>query len=159
MRKKDTVFDYIEQIFKVFGFTVICLCGFCVLFGEDAREFSTIFTMGKTGLSAITILQFFLTSVIIVTLRFIFFTDGLIKKLPLAVRTIAMFGFVLMLIILFSIWFDWFPVNMWQPWVMFFLCFGISAGISTAVSVWKEKIENKKMDEALQRLKKEGHGI
>ena len=155
MRKKDTVFDYIEQIFKVFGFTLICLCAFCILFGEGAKEFSSIFALGKNGLSISTMLQFFLSAVIIITLRFIFFTDKLIKKLPLAVRTILMFASVLLFIVLFSILFGWFPVNMWKPWVMFFLCFGISTTISTLVSIGKEKVENAKMDEALQRLKQE----
>lgn len=153
MRKKDTVFDYVGQIFLVFGFTVICLCAFCFLFGEDAKEFSTIFALGEGGLSITTMLQFFLTSTIIVTLRFVFFTDGLIKKLPIAARTICMLVLVLLFMTVFSIWFGWFPINMWQPWVMFFICFAISAGVSMVVSILKEKAENKKMEEALQRLK------
>lgn len=153
MRKKDTVFDYIEQIFKVFGFTVVCLCVFSALCGEDAKGVSTIFALGRGGLSVVTLGQFFLTSVLIVTLRFIFFADGLITKLPLAIRTITMFVLVFLVIVVFSIWFGWFPVNEWKPWLMFAGCFGVCAIVSTVVSIVRERFENKKLDEALQRLK------
>ncbi len=153
MKKKETVFDYIGQIFVSFGFTVVALNIFCILFGEQAREYSTIFSLGGEGLSVQTMLQFLLTSSIIVTLRFVFFTDGLIKKVPIAIRTIGMFGSIIVMLALFVYLFGWFPVNMWQAWAMFFICFGVCAGVSVAVSVLKEKMENKKMEEALQRLK------
>ena len=44
---------------------------------------------------------------------------------------------------------------MWQPWVMFLLCFGVCFTISTVLSVAKEKAETRKMEEALERLKQE----
>jgi len=154
MKKHETVFDYIGQIFLIYGFTIICLNIFCILFGESAKEYSTIFAMGKYGLSVATMVQFFFVSVVIATLRFVFFTDGLIKKVPLAVRIASMFAIIILVMIVLIIRCGWFPVNKWQPWVMFFVCFGISAGVSTIVSVIKEKIENKKMEEALQRLKR-----
>ncbi len=153
MRSKETVFDYLEQIFMVFGVTILCLCMLSALVGEEAKTVSTIFALGEDGLTIATILEFLLLSAIIITLRFVLFADGLIKKLPLAVRTIGMFTLVLLFIVLFSIWFGWFPVNMWQPWIMFFLCFGISAGVSTVLSVLKEKTENKRLEEALRRMK------
>lgn len=153
MKKKETVFDYIGQIFVSFGFTVVALNIFCILFGEEAREYSTIFSLGGEGLSVQTMLQFLLTSSIIVTLRFVFFTDGLIKKVSIAIRTIGMFGSIIVMMALFVYLFGWFPVNMWQAWAMFFICFGVCAGVSVAVSALNEKLENKKMEEALQRLK------
>lgn len=153
MKKKETVFDYIVQIFVSFGFTVVALNIFCILFGEEAREYSTIFSLGGEGLSVQTMLQFLLTSSIIVTLRFIFFTDGLIKKVSIAIRTIGMFGSIIVMMALFIYLFGWFPVNMWQAWAMFFICFGVCAGVSAVVSALNEKLENKKMEEALQRLK------
>lgn len=154
MKKHETVFDYIGQIFLIYGFTIICLNIFCILFGESAKEYSTIFALGKYGLSVVTMVQFFFVSVVIATLRFVFFTDGLIKKVPLVVRIISMFAIIILVMVVLIIRCGWFPVNKWQPWAMFFVCFGISAGVSTIVSVIKEKIENKKMEEALQRLKR-----
>ena len=50
MEERKTVIDYIEQVMKIFGFSIIMLNIFCILFGESAKEFSTIFALGKEGL-------------------------------------------------------------------------------------------------------------
>lgn len=94
-----------------------------------------------------------LTSVLIVTFKLLFFTDCVIKKASIGMRTIGMFLSIILMMVLCIFLFDWFPVNQWQPWIMFFLCFGVSAAVSTFVSVIYEKMENQKMDEALQKLK------
>lgn len=153
MRKNNTIFDFVGQIFIIFGFTVICLNIFCLLCGEDAKEFSTIFELGRKGISSATLFQFLLEAVFIVILREIFFTDKWIKKASIGVRTVGMFSSVIITIILLVCLFGWFPIDMWQPWVCFILSFATCAGVSTIVSVLKEKSENKKMEEALQRLK------
>lgn len=155
MNKKDTVFSYLTQIFLIYGFTILTLTVFCFFFGEGAKDFSTIFALGSSGLSLATMIQFFALSVCIATFRFVLFSDGLIRKVSIAVRTVIMFALVILLMILFIYLFGWFPINMWQPWVMFLLCFGISAVFSTLLSVWKEKLENQMMEEALSRLKAE----
>jgi len=156
MEERKTVFDYLGQIFTIFGITVAILNVFCVLFGEDAKEISTMFSLGDNGLSVSIMAQFFLVSVITVTLRFLFFTDVIIKDMSLTARTICMVMLVLVTIAAFIIFFEWFPVNMWQPWVMFFICFSISFIFSILVTMIKEKAENKKMEEALKRIKEEG---
>ena len=155
MNRHETVFDYLKQIAVIYGFTVLALIIFCLLFGESAMEYSTIFALGSRGLTLSTLLQFFLLSVLIATLRFLLFTDGLIRKAPIALRTLLMFSSVIVLIVLFNYWFGWFPVNMWQPWIMFFLCFGICAGVSTFLTIWKERLEDEAMAKALERMKQE----
>ncbi len=155
MKRCETVFDYLKQIFGIYGVTVLGLHFFCLIFGENVKEFSTLFALGNQGLSTVTMQQFFLLSTIIATLRFILFSDGLIRKVPISIRTITMFSLVFLCMIFFIYWFGWFPIDMWQPWVIFFVCFGISAGISTMLTTWKERLENKAMEEALQRLKQE----
>ena len=55
----------------------------------------------------------------------------------------------------FVLCFDWFPTDMWLPWIMFILCFGLCFVVSTVVTMWKEKMENRKMEEALAKLKKQ----
>ena len=155
MNRKETVFNYLAQIFLIYGFTVLTLNIFCVLFGESAREFSTIFALGRQGLSVATMFQFFALSVLIATLRFVIFSDGLIRRVSIVIRTIAMFTMVILIMVVFIYLFGWFPIHMWQPWVMFFLCFGISAVVSACLSIWKEKLENQVMEDALERLKAE----
>lgn len=155
MEEKKTIFDYIGQVFLIFGITIGILNIFCLLFGDNAKEISTLFSLGSDGLSVGTAFQFFLVSVCIVIAKFIFFTDVCIKKMSLAMRAVCMVSAVLIIIAVF-IWIcGWFPVNMWQPWFMFILCFGISFGISVAVTGFKERLENRKMEEALDRLKQE----
>ncbi len=155
MEEKKTIFDYIAQVFLTFGITIGILNIFCLLFGDSAKEISTIFSLGSDGLSIRTTFQFFLASLCIVIAKFIFFTDVFIKKMSIAMRTVCMVSAVLIVLAVFIRICGWFPVNMWQPWLMFFLCFGISFAISMGVTIFKERMENRKMEEALDRLKRE----
>lgn len=155
MEKKRTIFDYMGQVFMIFGITMVVLNIFCILFGESAKDYSQMFSLGNQGLSVQTALQFFLVSICITTLRFLFFTDLLLKRMSILWRTVLMVLAVVIVIGVFIVVCGWFPVNMWMPWLLFFLSFGISFGISMAVTIWKERIENRKMAEALERLKEE----
>lgn len=153
MEERKTIFDYLEQVFIIFGITLVVLNVFCLLFGEAAKEFSTMFSLGSKGLSVFTMAQFLLVSAIVVALRFLFFTDVIIKNMPVIRRTMCMVIIVLIIISVFISVFGWFPIDMWQPWAMFFLCFSICFFLSTMVTGMKEKAENRKMEEALNRIK------
>ena len=59
---------------------------------------------------------------------------------------------VLVIIVLILI-FGWFPADEWLPWVMFFVSFAVCFAISVAVTVFRERLENKRMEEALERLR------
>ena len=155
MEKKRTIFDYMGQVFMIFGITMVVLNIFCILFGESAKDYSLMFSLGNQGLSVQTALQFFLVSICITTLRFLFFTDLLLKRMSILWRTVFMVIAVVIVIGVFIVMCGWFPINMWVPWLLFFLSFGVSFGISMAVTIWKERIENRKMAEALERLKEE----
>lgn len=155
MEERKTIFDYLGQIFMIFGITIAILNVFCILFGEDAKEFSTMFSLGNQGISVPIMFQFLIISAIIVTLRFIFFTDVWIKNMSVLARMIWMIVLVLLTVSAFILLFKWFPSDMWQPWVMFLFCFGICFTISGVLSVAKEKAETRKMEEALERLKQE----
>lgn len=153
MEEKRNIFDYMGQVFIVFGFAMLVLNVFCLVFGESAKDFSAMFELGNGGIPAGIAFQFFCVSAFIVGIRFVFFTDIFIKKMPIWLRTICMLAAVVIIIAAFVIAFGWFPVNMWQPWAMFFICFGISFAVSYQVMIIKEKAENRKMEEALKRLR------
>lgn len=155
MEERKNIFDYVGQVFQVFGFTISVLSLFCLWFGEDANVYSTMFALGKRGLSVATLLQFFAVSVCITALRFFFFTDVILKKMSVVWRTTGMFASILLVMAGFVVVCDWFPTDMWEPWMMFFLCFAVSAGVSTAVTILRERMENRRMEEALERLKHE----
>lgn len=58
-----------------------------------------------------------------------------------------------MIIVLVMV-FGWFPVDEWLPWIMFFVSFGVCFVISLTVTVCRERMENRRMEEALERLRK-----
>ena len=153
MEEKRTIFDYLAQVLIVFGFAMLMINVFCLVFGNSAKEFSSMFELGNQGIPTKIVFQFFCVSVLIVGMRFIFFTDMIIKKMPIWLRTICMLTAIVIIIAAFVILFHWFPADMWQPWAMFLICFGISFLGSYFVMVIREKVENKRMNEALQRLK------
>lgn len=153
MEEKRTVFDYLEQVLIIFGFAMLTLNVFCLVFGNSAKEFSAMFALGDRGIPAPIVFQFLVVAALLVGVRFLFFTDILIKKMPVWLRTVCMLTVIVMIIAAFVIAFDWFPVNMWQPWAMFFICFILSFLGSYLVMIVRAKVENDRMDEALQRLK------
>lgn len=155
MEERKTIFDYLGEVFMMFGITMMILIILALCFGEKAQTYSTLYTFGNKGLGLATMLQFFVALIIITGLKHLFFTDILIKNMSMAARTVSMLACVLAVIISFAICFDWFPVDMWEPWVMFFLCFGICFGVSVGITVLKERSENRKLEEALERIKKE----
>ena len=135
---------------------MLILATLTVLCGEEAKEVSTIFALGEKGIPITTILQFFLTSVLTATINMLFFSDGLIKRIPLWCRTVGMLLAEVVMIVFFVAVFGWFPMDMWQPWVMFALSFLVCFGVSVAFTILKEKIENQKMEAALIRMKQKG---
>lgn len=153
MEEKKTVFGYLAQVLVVFGFAMLMLNIFCLVFGDSAKDFSAMFGLGSKGIPIDIVFQFLCISVLIVGVRFIFFTDAFIKEMPIWLRTVCMLTVIILLIAAFVAGFHWFPVDMWEPWAMFFLCFGISFAGSYCVMRMKEKAENKRMEEALERLK------
>lgn len=91
----------------------------------------------------------------VVTLRFLFMTDRVVKRMPLAVRVLLLFAGAFGTILGCVMLWDWFPADAPRAWVAFLVSFGVSCGVSTLLSTLKEKQENKKLEEALRRRKEE----
>lgn len=155
MDKNFSILKYLSQVFIIYGITTGLLNIFCILFGTSAYSFSTIFSLGNSGVGVATSFQFLLAVSVIVGLRVVFMTDILIKKMPLAARTVAMLAGAFTTILIFIFLFDWFPADMPIAWIMFIICFIISCAVSTVISVLAEKQENRRLEEALKRYKEE----
>ena len=119
MEEKKTIFGYLAQVMFIFGFSMLILNIFCLAFGNSAKEISVIFELGNQGIPVKIVFQFLAVSALIAGARILFFTDLIIKKMPIWLRTICMLIVVVVVIASFIILFHWFPVNSWQPWVMF----------------------------------------
>ncbi len=155
MIKRSSIFDYLTNVMVIFGITVIILGVFCVLFGEDAVTVSSIFKLENNGLAIDTLAQFLSISFLISGIRWLFFTDRIIKKLAIFYRSILMFLCVISVVAIFVGVFNWFPVDMVMPWIMFFISFFVCATVGVGISVLKERSDNKRIQEALDRLKGE----
>lgn len=153
MEEKKTIFDYVAQVLAILGSMILFMTISCLLFGEDAKEISSLFVLGKKGISVEIIVQLLGISILVVLFRILFFTDIIIKKMPIVVRMVCLLLMIIVTIVVFVVVFQWFPVNMWQPWAMFSVCFGVSFSVSLAVMILKEKMENEKMEEALKKLR------
>lgn len=153
MEERGTFFGYLAQVLVLFGFCMLVMNLFCLAIGDSAREYSAMFALGAAGVPVETAFQYLAVSALIVGIRFLFFTDVVIKKMPVWSRMLGMLACVLVVIVAFIFAFGWFPVDSWQPWAMFFLCFGISFLGSYLVMAVKEKSENRRMEEALRHLR------
>lgn len=153
MEEKRSLIDYLAQVMITFGVSMLLLNILCIIFGESAQEISAIFGLGSQGIPVAIVFQYLIISVLIVALRILFFTDCLIKRMPMLTRLVCMLISVVAVIVAFIIMFDWFPVDHWRPWIMFLISFGVSFLVSCLVMKWKEKSENRKLEEGLRRLK------
>ena len=153
MQKKKTIFDFLGQVFFLFGIMIAILIALCLIFGDSAKDISNMFALGSEGLPIDLMLQFWIIAIIVTGVRYLFFNDVLIKKASITVRTALMLLSIILTIVFFIYKFEWFPINMWQPWVMFLLGFGICFTISIAVTYLKEKVDNRNMEDALKKLK------
>lgn len=158
MREKKNILDYMAQTMIGFGASMLALTCFCCLAGEEAQGYSSMFALGKEGIPLNTVLQFLLNSVCITVIRFLFFSDRVIRKVSIAKRTIGMLAVVIVLIGVFAYLFGWFPVNDPKCWGCFLICFGVCFVVSGALSILKESMDNKQLEEGLRHLKEE-HGM
>ncbi len=153
MEKQKTFFDYGTQALALFGFTAAVFLIFAVLFGDIAQEVSTLFSLGSRGLSLSTLAQLLLLSVWIVCLRFVFFTETILRHAGVVARTVGMISGTVVSIILFVVAFRWFPADMPLAWLSFFLCFSVCFVLSFCIASYKDRLENRKMAQALEQMK------
>lgn len=153
IRENKNLLDYMAQTMIVFGVALLAITLFCFLMGDEAREYSSMFVLGSKGIPLNTVLQFLLDSVCITVIRFLFFSDHVIRRMSVAKRTVGMLASVIVLTGLFAYLFGWFPIDNPKCWVSFLISFGICFVISVAVSTLKESIDNKRLEEGLQHLK------
>lgn len=153
MEEKKTIFDFGSQVFCTFGFSILAMAVFCILVGDEAKEISSLFALGDEGLSIHVIWQFFAVNVLIAGFRFLFFSERFIRGMSTIKRTLCMLGSVVLTVAFFVYFCGWFTFDVWQAWFSFFISFGLCFVISLFLMRWKEKLENRKMEEGLKRAK------
>ena len=141
-------------MFSIYGVMIVIFVVINLIIGDNAGSVSTLFSLGKTGLSTATLLELLLLTLIVTAAQSIFLTDVVIKNMALIVRNILFFATILVAITVFASVFGWFPLNDPAAWTGFIVSFAVCAAVSAFLMRLEENAENKKMQEALNRLKK-----
>lgn len=155
MEDKKTFFDYMGQFFATYGIIVTIFMGFGEIVGKEACELSSLFSLGKQGLSLETLFQLFVFSAIITLAQITFLTDKWIRSMSLIFRNVCFFVCIVLVMISFVVLFNWFPINEIRAWFGFFASFMLCSLVGITISRWKEKVENKKMEKALSKFQKD----
>lgn len=154
MEEKNTIFDYITGTFATYGVMVSVFILLGLILGNYIGDYSSLFRFGAEGLSIPTLLQLLLLAALTTLAQSIFLTDRWIKNMTIFLRKTLFFIIVMVLIAVLIVLFDWFPVNDLKAWVGFFLSYTVSMTISVMVTRLRERAENDKMQEALDKYNK-----
>ena len=153
MEDKKTIFSFLGNVFGVFGISMTIMMVFSQLFGEMAGDISAMFRLGKEGIPVEVMAQFLAVSFIITGIQYLLFSEKLLRRWSVLARTMTMILMVVAVLSIFICLFGWFPLGMWEPWVMFLVCFLICFGVSTVLMRLKTRLENRKLEEGLARMR------
>ena len=155
MEEKKNMFDHISELFATFGIITCIFMILIVVIGDLAYGYSSFFEYGKKALSINTLFQLVGLSFIISVCRNVFLTDRWIRQMSIIVRNILFFLLLIVTIVLFVIMFKWFPISDIKAWVGFIISFAVCSSLGVVIIRIKENSENRKMEQALDRFKKE----
>ena len=154
MEENKTVFNYLGEIFTMYGIIIAIFVVLNLALGDIAKGYTSFFEYGSGSMSMSTMIQLFGFSVIICIARNLFLTDKWIRNMPIFVRIFCLFLSITVVIVAFVIVFGWFPINDISAWIGFILSFAVSSAAGVLISKLKERAENRAMDKALERFKK-----
>lgn len=150
-------YGFVAQTLILFSVNILTLMLLAGLFGNGAKTISPLYQMGSKGLATSTMLQFLLSSVTIVALKSLFYSERFFKKLMTLWRTVLMLFGVLVMSVLFILIFHWFPLDNNLAWAGFLICFGGSCTLASLFMIIRTKLESKRYDELLSNYKDQ-HG-
>ena len=153
MEEKKNIYNYISQMFATFGIIVTIFIIFSLVIGESSGDYSTLFILGKKGLTLGTLAQLLLLAFIITVAQVAFMTDVWIKNMTVVLRNVLFFSSIMVAIVVIVILCGWFPINDIKAWIGFVVSYVVCMVLSVLVSKLRESAENAKMQEALDKYK------
>lgn len=151
MEEKKNVFNYIRQAFATYGIIVLVFVVFNILLGDVAGDYSALFALGKDGMSIPVLLELLLLAIMITFAQVLFLTDKWIENMSMIIRYVLFFGTVMIVMIVMIIVFNWFPIGDMYAWGGFVISYTVSMITSALLTRLKERTENSKMQEALDK--------
>lgn len=151
----EKIFSFAKQVLVVFAVDVCFLLLMVTLVGEEPEiaQMSSLFRLGGRGLAAETLLQFLLTALIVTGLNQFFMSDCIFKKVRVFWRMLLLLLSVLLFISGCILAFGWFPVDNSMAWLSFLLTFFLFFLVSSAVTILKKRMEDRKYEEQLRRYR------
>lgn len=146
-------YRFLVQVAIIFAIMVLAILIPGSFMDESPREYSSFFSLAPNGISYQSLWQMLGASVAITTLQTIIFDSKLFKNLMTLYKTIIMLASTILIIIVFVIAFDWFPIDMPSAWFSFIGMFVVCFVVSTLVMVSKTKRESQTYDRLLNEYK------
>ena len=153
MEEKKTIFDFVSGAFATFGIIIVIFMILTLAVGDAAVGYSSFFEFGRRALSINTLFQLLALSLVIRACRELLLTDRWIRRMSMLIRNTLFFLTITIVIVLFVILCEWFPLSDMTAWTGFLISFALCSSIGVALSRIMEKAENRKMDQALERYK------
>ncbi len=150
--RNENLSIYLKKSLFSYGASVLTLCLICLCVGDEAAEISPMFEFGSRAVPIPVLFELAGLSVIFSFERFLFFTDRIIKKMGLVMRTAFLAASTIITAVIFVLVFRWFQSDNLLAWISFAVSFVICFIISLLITAYREKKENKKMEEALRKV-------
>ncbi len=151
--KGNGIFRFLNEVLILFSIDILILMLIAALWGEGANSLSTIFQFGRKGLSSVTMLQFLLSSVTIVLLRYFFYSEKIFKSLRTIYRITFMLIGILISLIIYILLCGWFAMDDIYAWIGFLICFVGGFTLGLLIMVLKTKLDNRQYDKLLSHYK------
>ncbi|MCL2722135.1 MAG: hypothetical protein FWD47_12470 [Treponema sp.] len=147
---------FLREFATIFTLFILCFSlvgNFVSIFIPDIQNLSTLFALEGAGLSYSTILQAFVFSIIMAFISRFLFSNIIEIKIPYLKRHIIFLFITLIITTIFSILFNWFPVNDIHAWFLFIPFFLVSCLTAIGLSILLMKLEDKKYNKLLENYK------
>ena len=157
MKIQNILKRFIVTVFANFGFAILVLLTGSRFIGSEAKSFSPLFALGSEGLPSNVVFMFFLGTLVLMGIRFLFLSDAVIRSMQIPTRVfltvLLSFAFMLGLIIFCG----WFPKDTAIPWIVFAVSFIAVCIRSTLVSFRRIRKENEMLTDALHKFQNQGN--
>lgn len=151
--KKFNIMKLLNRIGLSFVVVILVNMALGPLVGGEAREISTLFSLGELGISYEALYQGLLLATVCTVLSELLVSDLLFPKMLILWRTVIMFFVVGGTAGFLSMKFGWFPSDNLMAWTTYIICFVVCALLSTFV-VMKNRREDELMNEKLAEYKR-----
>jgi len=153
MENKITIKSFVTEVCIAFTAMLLVFAAAGILGGEQMETLSTLYQAGGKTMAYSTIFQALLCAVLVITLKTVFFSNILFKRMMLLWRVILMALATLGVTSICAVLFGWFPIGEPIAWGMLLLSFSVCFGISIMIMIYETKKESDKYEKLLEDYK------